>query len=312
MDAITLDQFAVFLAIVDEGSFAAAARRMNRAQSAITYAIQKLEEQSDLVLFDRAAYRPALTEAGRALLPRARRIAEDVADFKLQARSIAHGLEAELHIVTDIMAPMPRLVSALAELRVAFPLLRIRIAVEDFDNAARALSEDRSDLGLLAERPFTNHDLTRSLCGETELVAVAAPEHPLAKIPPPLTPERLRDQVHLVLQINLTPAQRDQPLERTDYGVRGVDRWYVTDLAAKHDLLLAGLGWGSMPRHRIAADLASGRLVALQLERWDGLDRMPRIPYVVAHRKDKVLGPAGRLLREILLRPRETPAQASP
>ena len=71
MDSLTLDQFAVFAAVVDAGSFAAAARRMNRAQSAITYAIQKLEEQSGVVLFDRAAYRAELTEAGRALLPAA-------------------------------------------------------------------------------------------------------------------------------------------------------------------------------------------------------------------------------------------------
>jgi DNA-binding transcriptional LysR family regulator len=74
MDALTIDQFAVFAAIAKEGSFAAAARRMNRAQSAITYAIQKLEDQSGVELFDRSSYRPVLTEAGKALLPRALRI----------------------------------------------------------------------------------------------------------------------------------------------------------------------------------------------------------------------------------------------
>jgi hypothetical protein len=55
MDALSLDQFAVFAAIAEEGSFAAAARRLNRAQSAITYAIQKLEDQTGVPLFDRSA-----------------------------------------------------------------------------------------------------------------------------------------------------------------------------------------------------------------------------------------------------------------
>src|SRR3954466_12013275 len=96
MDALSIDQFVIFVAIVDEGGFAAAARRLNRAQSAITYAIQKLEDQSGLQLFDRSGYRPSLTDAGSALLPRARRILQDIADYRHQARGIAEGLEAEL------------------------------------------------------------------------------------------------------------------------------------------------------------------------------------------------------------------------
>lgn len=77
MNAITLDQFMVFLTIVDEKSFAGAARKLSRTQSAITYAIQKLEEQSDLLLFDRSTYRPTLTDAGRSVLPRIRRVMDD-------------------------------------------------------------------------------------------------------------------------------------------------------------------------------------------------------------------------------------------
>src|SRR3712207_2284264 len=106
MDALSLDQFQVFAAVVDEGSFSAAARRLNRAQSAVTYAIQKLEEQSGAELFDRSAYRPALTEAGRALLPRVRRILEEVDAFRTQARGISGGLEPELSMVVDAMFPM--------------------------------------------------------------------------------------------------------------------------------------------------------------------------------------------------------------
>jgi len=81
MEALTLDQIQVFLAVVEEGGFAKAARKLNRAQSAVTYGVQKLEAQIGMEVFDRAGYRPALTEAGRALLLRARRIA----DFRAHA-----------------------------------------------------------------------------------------------------------------------------------------------------------------------------------------------------------------------------------
>ena len=64
MDGLTLDQIRLFLAVVDEGSFSRAAKSLRRAQSAVTYGVQKLEAQIGLPLFDRATYRPTLTEAG--------------------------------------------------------------------------------------------------------------------------------------------------------------------------------------------------------------------------------------------------------
>jgi DNA-binding transcriptional LysR family regulator len=73
----SLDQFQTFLAVVDHGVCRCGAR-LGRSQSTITYAIRALEEQTGLILFDRAHYRPQLTSAGKALLPRARRLVEDL------------------------------------------------------------------------------------------------------------------------------------------------------------------------------------------------------------------------------------------
>jgi len=124
MDSLTLDQFAVFAAIVDEGSFAAAARRLNRAQSAITYAIQKLEDQSGTELFDRTAYRPTLTDAGKELLPRIRRILADVDDYRLHARQMVMGLEEELRLAVHPYTPAHLLSSVLRDFHGAFPSVR--------------------------------------------------------------------------------------------------------------------------------------------------------------------------------------------
>ena len=51
LDSLTLDQIRVFLAVADTGSFSKAAKRLNRAQSAVTYGIQKLEAQFGIPLF---------------------------------------------------------------------------------------------------------------------------------------------------------------------------------------------------------------------------------------------------------------------
>ena len=104
LDGLTLDQFAAFVTVVEEGSFSAAARKLNRAQSAITYTVQALEAQTGTDLFDRSAYRPTLTPAGRALVPRARRVLESVADWRKQARSLTQGVEARLILALDMMA----------------------------------------------------------------------------------------------------------------------------------------------------------------------------------------------------------------
>jgi DNA-binding transcriptional LysR family regulator len=289
MDSLTLDQFSVFAAVVAEGSFAAAARRMNRAQSAITYAIQKLEEQSGVQLFDRSTYRPELTEAGRALLPRARRILDDVDDFRLQAAGVTQGMEAELSLVVDAFVP-DFLAPALKDFKETFPLVQLRLAVEFFQATGQALEEGWADLALMSGAMRPPPGLEWITCDEIELVAVAAPDHPLAQVRGRLMPELLRDHLQLVL------SSRAEVRDRLDYGVHAVRRWRVADMNLRYALLLAGIGWCSMPRKLVAQDLAAGRLVELKPQSWEGADRMPRFPLVIAHRRDKALGPAARWL----------------
>ncbi|RJT41467.1 LysR family transcriptional regulator [Mesorhizobium waimense] len=288
MDALTLDQFLVFVTTVEEGSFAAAARRMNRAQSAITYTIQKLEEQSGLPLFDRSAYRPMPTEAGKALLPRARRILDDVADWRHQAQGISKGLEAELTLAVVSYAPPDLLSRVLGAFNAEFPFVEIRLLTETFDAAAKVLRDGTVDLALLAERQ--PEEFERRVCGRIDLVPVAAPTHALGRIEGPFSAARLRDHTQLVI----SPAPSMD--SGRDYGVLAANRWRVNDLQTKYDLILAGVGWGSMPRSRVEKDLSIGRLVELKPESWEGSDWMPSFPLVIAYRKEKALGPAGQWL----------------
>jgi DNA-binding transcriptional LysR family regulator len=149
LDSLTLDQIRIFLTVADTGSFSKAAKQLNRAQSAVTYGIQKLEAQFGIPLFDRTAYRPALTEAGCALLPRARRIAEETNAFRDAARSLASGLEAELTIVLDSMFPMSAVVEALRVFTAKFPTVPPRIYVQSLGAAAELVLDGTCMIGLL-------------------------------------------------------------------------------------------------------------------------------------------------------------------
>ncbi|EJT06522.1 LysR family transcriptional regulator [Rhizobium sp. CCGE 510] len=290
-DALTLDQFVVFITVVEKGSFAAAARHLNRAQSVITYAIQKLEEQSGLLLFDRSHYRPVLTDAGRALFPRARRIVNDVSDWRIQVKGITHGVEAQLTLVLDSYVPANLLSQVLSEFEAAFPLVELRLVVKTSDTAAEALRNGSADVGIMIQYRPSLEDFERRVCGHVELVAVAAPSHPLANTTTHFPASYLRDHIQLVLDAM-------EEIGDQDHGVHAINRWRMTHMETKHDLLRAGIGWGSMPRFRVEDDLHKGTLVELTPDRWEGSDQMPNFPLIVAHPKRKAIGPAASWLMD--------------
>src|SRR5258708_3767410 len=249
LDGLTLDQIRIFLAVADAGSFSKAAKRLNRAQSAVTYGIQKLEAQFGIPLFDRTAYRPALTEAGRALLPRARRIAEETNAFRDTARSLASGLEAELTIVLDSMFPMRAVVEALRAFTAKFPTATPRIYVQSLGAAAELVLDGTCMIGLLPLFFSDMADLKRFPLLTVALIPLVAPTHPMAALEGPIDTHLLHRHVHLVLTdpSSLTAGR--------DSGVLSGPTWRLADLGAKHSMLLAGLGWGNMPSPQVQNDL---------------------------------------------------------
>ncbi len=306
MDSLTLDQIQLFLVVVDEGSFSKAARKLNRAQSAVTYGIQKLEAQIGLALFDRAAYRPSLTEAGQTLLVRARRIAEEANAFRESARSLASGLEAELTIVLDSMFPMPAVVTALQAFTSAFPTVPPRVYVQPLGAAVELLLDGTCMIGLLPVI-FTDMAVLRRVPLRTiDLIPVAAPGHPLAALEGRIETNVLSRHVQLVL------TDRSALTAGRDYGVFSGRTWRLADLGAKHAMLLAGLGWGSMPAHLVEDDIARGRLKVIQPAEFDV--QTSRLVMGGAFRANTRLGPAAQWMVEHLsmeMKPKEMMGSAT-
>lgn len=293
MNALTLDQFLVFATVADEGSFSAAARKLGRAQSAITYAMQKLEDQTDALLFDRSAYRPTLTEAGRALLPQARRILSELADFRRTARNFTQGIESEVHLAVDAFVPMMPIYEVLGDFSKQFPdtAVRLHSSIAGFDIY---MEHYPGGLAFIPDFSVSNVEFERNSVGVVQLVAVAAPSHPLANLAAPLGPNLLAGYFQIVL------TGQHYLRQNSDSGVLATRRWYADNLHIKQGMIRSGHGWGSLPWHMAADDLATGRLVKLLPERWDGADHMPRFSYVIARSSTAPSGPAGTWLFEQL------------
>lgn len=127
----TLDQLRVFLTVVDVGSFAGAARKLHRATSVVSYSIANLEMQLGVSLFDRKTTRkPQLTDAGRTVLAEARTIYNGIDGLRAKVRGLLQGLEAEVHLVLDVMLPSERVVDALKAFREQFPTVTLHLHME--------------------------------------------------------------------------------------------------------------------------------------------------------------------------------------
>ncbi len=288
--APTLDQIAVFLAIVETGSFAAAGRRLGRATSAVSYAIANLESQLGLALFVRAgASKPRLTEAGRAILSDGRGLAMALDGLIAKAKGLTQGLEAEVSLVVDVMLPARRVVKALDEFRGRFPTVSLRLRVEALGAVTQAVLDRDALFGLSGPLEIASDLLVQTPAGAVKLIPVAHPDHPLAKTGK-VTSALARDHVQLVL------TDRSSLTAGRDLGVVAVKSWRLADLGAKHALLVAGLGWGSMPGPMVSDDIKRGRLVRLPIDTWDDV----QYHFHTVHRADTPLGPAASWLMERL------------
>lgn len=292
MEPITLDQIRVFLAVVEEGSFSGAARRLHRAQSAVSYAIANLERLLDVTLFERAGRTPELTDAGRALLSDARAVQVQADQLLARARRMAQGTEPRLSLAVDMMFPMELLLDGLGAFRQEFPDVSLMLHTEALGGAADLVDKGLCKIGISPDLPQLPEGLKRLRLLSLPLVPVAAPGHPLAQVGGRPTEELLKAHTQLVL------TDRSQLTAGVELGVAGGETWRLADLSAKHACLLAGFGWGSMPLHLVEEDLAAGRLVHLNP---DAEEPEVRVPLVLLYRTSEPPGRAGAWLVEHLL-----------
>jgi len=255
----SLDQLTIFLAIVDAGSFAGAARRLNRAVSVISYGVANLEAQLGIELFAREGTRkPRLTVAGRTLLAEARAISRGVEDLRAKVKGLLEGLEAEVDLAVDVMLPTERVGAVLRDFAQQFPTVQLRLHMEALGAVTAMVQGGAAMIGVSGPLALGVEGIESIAAGSATLIPVAAPDHPLgrmARIPPGAA----REHTQLVL------TDRSRFTEGRDFSVISPRTWRLADLGAKHALLREGVGWGNMPLHMVASDLAAGALARLAM-----------------------------------------------
>ncbi len=284
----TLEQLRTLVEVAETGSFTAAAARMNRANSVVSYTIANLEAQLGLMLFDRAtSRRPQLTEAGRIVLAEAQIVVGTVGTLRSKVHGMLEGLEGELSVVLDSLLPSGRVTDALKAFGAEFPGVTLHLHVETLGAVAKLVLDATATVGVSGPFVTRSEALRRISVGHLRMVPVAAPGHPLAH--PPAEGHAAGVARH---HVQLVVYDRSDLTRGQDFSVSGSRTWRLADLSAKHMLLREGIGWGMMPLAMVADDLAAGRLVQLELP-----DRIPfDYPVDAIHRSDTAPGPAATWL----------------
>lgn len=258
---ISLDVLQIIDAIDQRGSYAAAALALHRVPSALTHAVQKLEDELGVALFEKQGRRAVLTPAGRTLLDDGRHLLRAAADLECRVQRVATGWETELRIALSMLIPAERLYPLLQRFYDAGNSTQIRIDHEVLGGCWDALATGRADLAIGApgDLPPGVGVATMPL-GEISMLFAVAPHHPLAALAEPIPACQLWPHRVVVL------ADTSQELAARSSGViDGRDALRVPDMAAKVAAQAAGLGIGHLPRGLAEREAAAGRLVTRRI-----------------------------------------------
>lgn len=284
LDPVTLDQLRALIAIVEEGSFSAAGRKLHRAQSAISTAMANLENQLGVPLFDRTTKIATLTDPGRAVLAAARRVCSEADALHRLTAGMVMGLEASISLCVDALFPLGALMDLCRDFAQEFPAVDLRVDTQSAAVVASRVLDGAATIGVVSLPGLPAGLECRSLTPIT-MVPVVSSGHPLAKEPAPVATARLADAVQIIVSERQDAGAHDQCVltPRT---------WRVADLFTKHEMVRAGLGWGNLPEHLVRADLRAGRLVAIAPQAWS--EQEYRVHLFAVFRGDTTFGPAHR------------------
>ena len=283
---IGLEQWRTLIAVVDAGGYAQAAEALHKSQSAVTYAVQKLEAVLDVKAFEMQGRKAVLTPTGKLLYRRARALLDEAGGLEKAARSLAAGWEPEIRVAVEVLFPTWLILECLDRFGAEAPDTRIELLESVISGTQEALVSGYATLAIAGRIPpgFSGDALIR-----LRLVPAASPQHPLHHLQRKVTLKDLR--AHRQLVVRETGQTREA---RTL--VEATQRWTVSNMSTSIIAARAGYGYAWLPEYKIRDELAAGTLRALPLR--EGGERFAELYLVYADRD--AAGPGTLRLAEII------------
>ncbi|MDP2244072.1 LysR family transcriptional regulator [Pseudomonas sp.] len=300
MDLATLN---AFIAIAELGSFSDAAERLHLTQPAVSKRIANLEQQLNVRLFDRLGREVSLTEAGRALLPRAYQILNVLDDTRRALNNLSGEVSGRLTLATSHHIGLHRLPPLLRAFTRTHPQVALDIQFLDSEVAYEEVLHGRAELAVITLAPETREPVHAVAVWDDPLDFVAAPEHPLARSKaisladvahhPAVFPGGNTFTHHIVRRLFEAQGLTPNIAMSTNY------------LETIKMMVSIGLAWSVLPRTMLDEQVARLPLPGIQLSRQLGyishtertLSNAARafMQLLDAQRDDLALAPAQRL-----------------
>src|SRR5579862_421494 len=269
---VTLDQWKALISVVDSGGYEKAAEALDKSQSSVTYAVQKLQSQLGVKAFEVKGRRAMLTPTGEFLYRRARALVEEAAATERAARKLSAGWEAEIGIAVEVAFPTWLLLQCLDRFGAESPQTRIEVIESVLGGTSEALLQGQAALAITVMVP---QGFLGDLLMPIRFLPAAHPDHPLHKLGRPVTMEDLRAQRQLVI--------RESGLKRaTKPRLEAAQRWTVSHMTTSIEAASRGYGYGWYPEYRIRDQIAAGTLKALPLR--EGSESVAQLYLVFADR----------------------------
>lgn len=285
---ITLEQWLTFKTVVDAGSYALAAETLNKSQSAVSYAISRLNARLPQPVLTLDGRKAVLTDAGQTLYRYADTLLSQASTAEAVATSLALGYESEVVVAIDTLVDIGAVLGSFEIFSTRFPHTRIRVLELTLSATTEALLEKQADLVLGPDVPV---GYTGKIFMQVEMIPVAAPHHPLVK--------NRKDVPEIELRTHRQVVLRDMGTRREqDAGWLGAEqRWTVSHFSTSVQLLKAGLVFGFIPRRWVRRELEAGDLVQLPLAQ----DLSRSLPVYLMQSEKEAAGPATRALAALLV-----------
>ena len=283
---ISLEQWRALTAVVDAGGYAQAAVALHKSQSAVTYAVQKLESLLGVKAFEIQGRKAVLTTTGQLLYRRAKALLADAGGLEHAARTLSAGWEAEVRVVMEVVFPTWLMLKCLDRFGAESPHTRVELIESVLGGTQEALLQGDADIAIAGSIPqgFTGDALMRM-----RFVLAAHPDHPLHRLGRAVTMQDLRP--HRQLVVRETGARRATPPS-----LEAAQRWTVSNMSTSIIAARSGYGYAWLPEDKIRDELAAGTLKPLPLR--EGGERYAELYLVFADRD--AAGPGTLRLAEIV------------
>jgi DNA-binding transcriptional LysR family regulator len=290
MDTQLLQAFA---SVAEGGSFSIAAEHMHLTQPAVSKRIALLEGQLDCRLFDRVGRQITLTEAGRALLPHAQAVLQELRAAKRHIQDLRGGVTGVLTMGISHHLGLHRLPPILKKFTRDYPDVRLDIDFLDSEEAYERVLLGEVEMGVITLAPEAKPSLDQIALWRDDLVVTVAPEHPLALVSKPDLPV-LSEHRAILPGLNTYTGRIIKEL--FDAQRLPLDIAMSTNYLETIKMMVAiGLGWSVLPRTLVDDSL---RIIALKDVALHGRP-LGRDLGVVVHR-DRSLSNAATALLELM------------